>query len=126
MLFYGIIFYGIGLWGNSHRVYWALLLQKKVIHIIPNSAFRAHCKPLFVSDGSLTVVNVYIYTCLLHLKKDLHDYPFRSFVHTYSTRSMSINEQPYVGLSKLHCIVHIKLNKLQTTFSAWNVPFTQI
>ena len=47
------------------------------------SAHDAHCKPLFKPESILTVVNVYIFRCLLNIKKNLNDYTPISAVHSY-------------------------------------------
>ena len=58
--FNSILLYGILLWGNSGNVSKVLVLQKQAIRVLTGSSYDAHCKPLFVSQGILMVINLYI------------------------------------------------------------------
>ncbi|KAG8305220.1 hypothetical protein J6590_108272 [Homalodisca vitripennis] len=84
--FNSIISYGIILWGNCSDVQRILILQKKALRILTNSPYRAHCKPLFVQEGILTVINLYIFVCLCNVKNNLQDYCTRNEFHHYHTR----------------------------------------
>lgn len=79
--------YGIRLWGHATSVGRILLLQKKAIRIISDAKFRDHCKPLFVQNRVLTVVNLYIYHCLLEIKDNIAILPANNSVHTHGTRN---------------------------------------
>ena len=84
--FHGVIVYGIHIWGNCNSISKILVLQKKAVRILTGSVFDAHCKPLFTNEGILTVINLYIYVCLLKIKKNLNNYKTKTNVHKHSTR----------------------------------------
>ena len=46
----------------------------------------AHCRPLFIDEGILTVINLYIYHCLVRVKRNLNNFIDRIQIHNYSTR----------------------------------------
>lgn len=84
--FNSVIAYGIHLWGNSSSINKVLILQKKAVRIISGAPFDAHCKPLFVKEEIQTVVNMYIFSCLLKIKENLSQYSTKSEIHQYPTR----------------------------------------
>ena len=98
--FNSILTYGIIIWGNGKGISKVLKLQKSAIRILTGSAYDAHCKPLFKSESILTVVNIYIFRCLLSIKKNLNDYTPVSAVHSYPTRFNYYLVEPYDRLAK--------------------------
>lgn len=109
--FHSILSYGILLWGGSSHVHDILLIQKKAVRIITKSDRLAHCKPLFIDTSILTVINVYIFHCLVNLKKDENSFKLREDVHTYNTRNKSQVDLPQFRLqstAKSHSVSGIK------------------
>lgn len=110
--FHSILSYGLILWGNSCHVKSVLLLQKKAIRIVTKSSFYEHCRPLFVRTKVMTVINMYIFLCLLHVKKNHRNLPLRKDVHSYNTRKQSSIDMPYSRLSACTRSYHILSLKL--------------
>jgi hypothetical protein len=100
--FHSIISYGILLWGSSCHVHEVLLIQKKAVRIITKSNRLAHCKPLFIDTGILTVVNVYILHCLVNIKKNENSLKLRKDVHSYNTRNKDQVNLPQVRLQSTY------------------------
>ena len=92
--------YGITVWGNGSGISRVLKLQKSAIRILTSSPYDAHCKPLFKSEGIMTVINMYILRCLLNIKTNFNHYASASTVHNYSTRNNYQLIEPQVRLSK--------------------------
>ena len=95
-------------------------LLKKVIRILTNSPWNAHCKPLFSELQILTVVNLYIYDLIIYTVKNLESCTVKSSVHSYETRNNFKINVPYCRLEKSnssHTILGMRLyNKLPQTF----------
>lgn len=60
-LAYPYLTYGIPLWGSACKCHTNKLLtmQKRAVRIISNSAYNAHCNPLFVSQNILKLEDIY-------------------------------------------------------------------
>lgn len=60
-LVYPYITYGITLWGNAHATHLSnlIVMQKKLVRIMTNSAFLAHTEPLFKRLAILKLEDVY-------------------------------------------------------------------
>lgn len=97
--FHSIILYGISVWGNSPHIVNVLKLQKKAIRILTKSSFNAHCRPLFIAEGILTVVNVFIFICLCKVKVKLNVLKPRSDGHNHDTRHKWQLDLPFCRLS---------------------------
>ncbi|KAG8327444.1 hypothetical protein J6590_108236 [Homalodisca vitripennis] len=114
--FHSVICYGVLLWGNSSHVNNILLLQKKAIRIVTKSLVKAHCKPLFVDSRILTVINLYIFVCVVNVKNNSNLVSVHSDVHNHDTRNQSKAVIPLCRLSKStnsYNVVGLKLyNKL--------------
>ena len=68
--------------------------------IITNSPLKAHCRPIFRSTNILTVINQYIYDCLVHVKIDLNNHNSHFQHHNYPTRHNYFIVTPNVRLTK--------------------------
>ncbi len=90
--------------------------RKKAVRILADAPPRAHCRPLFVQERILTVVNAFIFICLVNVKCNLVNYDQRSVSHTHYTRNKDLLNVPYVRLTKTQSspeIISLKLfNKL--------------
>lgn len=100
-LFYSHISYGILLWGHSPSVSEILILQKKVVRTICQVDPMEHCKPLFVKLKFLTVINLYIFQVLLHIKQHIHTIYTREDFHSYNTRGRTMLNVPQHRLAKM-------------------------
>lgn len=112
--FQSVLNYGLIMWGNSSHINKVLLLQKKALRIINKTSVTAHCKPLFVNSGILTVVNLYIYLCLSYVHKisTSGSAIYRSHTHDYNTRNRNLLDIPYNRLTKSqnsYAVISLKL-----------------
>lgn len=67
-----ILNYGIICWGNSTHINEILLLQKRIIRLLSFANYRDSCRPLFKSHKILTVISLYIYNCLIYVRKNIN------------------------------------------------------
>ena len=98
--FHSILHYGLLIWGNGANVNRILILQKKALRIITNSPYNAHCRPLFKQCNILTIVNQYIYDCLVFAKMNLNSHGTDSRHHHHSTRYKYLVYTPRARLTK--------------------------
>ena len=96
--FHSVLHYGLHIWGNGANIN-NIILKKKALSIISNSPLKPHCRPIFRST-ILTVINQYIYDCLLHIKIDLNNYNFHFRHHNYPTRHNYFIVTPNFRLTK--------------------------
>jgi len=94
-LLYGLIF-----WGNGTRINEVLILQKRLVRVLCGVPESAHCKPLFVQEGILTVISLFILECLMHAKRNHRHLALVSDVHGHNTRNQYKISQPFCRLSK--------------------------
>lgn len=127
--FQSILAYGILLWGNCSHVKDILILQKRAIRVITGSPDRTHCRPLFIQLKIMTVINLYIYSVLIYIKKKLPEMHCRDSVHSYSTRSNKHIYIKHYRLSKSinsYEVVGQKLfNKLPVSWQDPNLSLEQ-
>lgn len=100
-LFQSRIAYGLMFWGNSSSISSVLVAQKKMLRIITNSDTNTHCKPIFSQEKIQTVINLYIFACLLHTKKHLNTLILHRHVHNHGTRGQNKICRPYTRLTKV-------------------------
>lgn len=110
--FNSLLLYGITIWGNSPGVSKLLILQKKAIRIITGAQFNEHCRPLFKKEHIFTIVNLYIFECLLTVKRGLNEYSSAHDVHNHNTRSNYLLIEPAVRLCKTKRSFHAMSLKL--------------
>lgn len=92
--------YGIFLWGHSANTHEILLLQKKVIRIMMGKSPMEHCKPLFINQRILTIINLYIFTILMYTKKNINTFITRNNIHEHNTRQGHLIDIPQYRLTK--------------------------
>jgi hypothetical protein len=118
--FESIIRYGLRIWGNGVGIQKILVIQKKVVRILTDSDRLAHCRPLFISSGILTIINLYILELLMYMKNNQEMFSMRKHVHDHCTRFNYKLNQPRFRLTKsmrYHNSISFKLfNKLPLTF----------
>ena len=69
-LFQSQLTYGILIWGNSTEWSRVFILQKMAIRAITKNTSRVTCKPLFAELKIMTFPALYIYYCLIYVKKN--------------------------------------------------------
>ena len=85
-LCYSILSYNVTLWGNSVDSSRVFILQKRVLRLIFDLAYRDSCKPIFIEQQILTFPCIYIYKCILQIKQNLSEYDQNGINHEYETR----------------------------------------
>lgn len=114
--FQSVFSYGLILYGNCSKINDILILQKKVIRLLANADYRAHCRPLFTRLKLQTIINLYIFNISLYNlnKKDI--LKLNNEVHNYNTRNRNNVVIDYFRLTKTlssHTVVSLKVyNKL--------------
>ena len=81
--------YGTLLWGHHASTHKLFILQKRAVRIICGVSSRAHCKPLFIELGILTLPSMFVLDCLLYVKQNLINCKACCTNHNYSTRNSS-------------------------------------
>jgi hypothetical protein len=86
--FHSILSYGLEIWGNAalyltNRVF---RLQKKVIRIVSNLSPLESCREAFKENKILPFPALYIYKCLIFLKKNPQYFYNNVKTHLYTTR----------------------------------------
>lgn len=116
--------YGLTLWGNSCGWKKAFIWQKKALRVMTKVPERETCRPIFMTLQIMTLPSLYIYCCLVSVKKILSSLKVRQEMHNYPTRQNHLLDLPAVRLEKTyssHIIMKFKLfNKLPGR--AWIVP----
>jgi len=85
--FHSQISYGIMVWGTSPKIQDILILQKRAIRILTSTPARESCRRHFVDEGILTVIGVYIYTCIVYVHQNKHLFETNNMFHQYDTRN---------------------------------------
>lgn len=85
-LIYPILRYGIVVWGGSTEMERVFVAQKKILRIMLHLSSRHSCRGLFKNNSLLTAYGVYIFECLIFVRK--HEGEFTNFrrIHNYPTR----------------------------------------
>lgn len=110
--FHSHLVYGTRIWGHSPAIHRVLLLQKKAVRVLCGALQLDHCKPLFVQQNIMTVNNVYIYQCLIEIKKQEVNLPLNSDVHSHVTRNS-------MNVHRFRC----RLNKTLNCFPVTGIRF---
>ena len=90
--------YCILAWANSseQNIQRLFKLQKRAIRVVSHSAFRAHSMPIFSSLSVLTVHDIYLLQCAIHMflchnkllpESILSHYKLNNATHSYNTRN---------------------------------------
>ena len=95
--------YGIMAWGNTHQTLLdrLLLLQKKSLRIIYNSAFRSHTDPLFVDSKILKIGDLYLF----HLGQFMYNYNRNTLPHIFDgmfPKNQSFHKYPTRQSNEYH------------------------
>lgn len=79
--------YGTALWANSGYANKIFILQKRAVRLLSSAPYRAHCRPLFISLGILTLPSLYVFSVLMYIKINKSSLNVNSDVHNYNTRN---------------------------------------
>lgn len=86
-LVYSHLAYNILIWGCSVDFIRVFIAQKRILRMILGLSPRTSCRPSFVRHNILTAPCIYIYKCLVFIKKNEERTPTLSSFHQYSTRN---------------------------------------
>lgn len=100
--FQSIVRYGLVIWGNSNKINDILILQKKAVRVLSKAHPLEHCKPLFKKLGFLTVINLYIFDCIIYILHNVPSYTLSSELHNHDTRSKNSITIEHCRLTKTH------------------------
>jgi hypothetical protein len=120
--------YGIIVWGHSPHANRVFGLQRKVIRLLTNTAFRDDVRDGFVSLGLLTVPCMYMYAALVYVRENIDAYSRHSDIHGHDTRAVGNIRPPFVRLTHGRTAINyygpLLFNKLPKTVRAMEiVPF---
>ena len=85
-VFQATINYSIMLWGHTSHSERIFILQKRAIRILAGADRLEHCRPLYKSLKILTVPCLYIYNCLMYVRKNIDKFLIRGNYHNYNAR----------------------------------------
>lgn len=89
--YYGLVYsrirYAILLWGGSTDLSKVFIWQKKIFRIMFHLKLTESCRGLFKRNGYLTVAGLYIFECILFLKKNRNEFVNDEFKHNFNTRN---------------------------------------
>lgn len=88
--YYGIVYpiirYCIIIWGASTEAESVFILQKKILRIMLHLSYGHTCRGLFRKHSVLTVCGVYIFECVMFVRRHQSQFAGSRSVHGYSTR----------------------------------------
>ena len=99
-LIYPYILYANLAWGGTYatNLNSLIVLQKKIIRIISNSDFYAHCNPLFVSNKILKIPDVFKFQLALYGFKS-PNLVESNISHSYNTRTRNLCQPAFQRLT---------------------------
>lgn len=98
--FHSLMSYGIRVWGHSTSAQRILLLQKRAVRLVSGAGWLDHCRPLFIDCKILTVRSLYVYECVLAVKRREDELVLNKNVSNHCTRSNNNVFMPRVRLTK--------------------------
>lgn len=93
-----VLSYGIMYWGNSAHVDKAFIMQKRILRCMMGVHPHTSCRELFINLSILTLPSLYIYSLVLHVKKQ-NSVIRNTSVHTHNTRNKNHVHQPFSRLT---------------------------
>lgn len=87
---HSVLSYNIPLWGGSTDSNRVFIAQKRIIRLIFGMKQTETCKVIFKNNKILTLSSLYIYRCVVHIKKNEAKYETVSENHRYQTRHGSL------------------------------------
>lgn len=82
--FQSVLSYGIIMWGNSSDIIKIFVIQKRALRTMLGLSAKTSCRGHFKSQGILTTTGLYIFKCILFLKK--YDHYFEGYRNLNNTR----------------------------------------
>ena len=99
--FYSLAKFGIIFWGIPTNLQKVFIMQKRALRIILQLGFRESCRGFFKSKKMLTVVGIYIFECIMYLKKHSNIFSEALTSHNHNTRKNNTSyNYPSHGLTK--------------------------
>lgn len=99
-LAYSHISYNIICWGSSTTSDRVFICQKRLVRLIYKLDPRVSCKDMFKNKKILTTPCIYIFKCLMYIRKNMDLFSKLKDTHTYSTRH---GEQLSIPLHRTSC-----------------------
>lgn len=105
--YYGLIYpflsYAVAVWGHeSQRTKFIFKLQKRAVRAIFRKPNRTSCRPLFKKHNILTFPSIYIFNCLIFLRKHFNIFQRNNTVSThYNLRQTNNLKIPHYRTSFL-------------------------
>lgn len=70
-MYYSLVFpilkYNVVIWGQGTHSERVFIAQKRILRLIFGVSPRDSCRPVFIANGLLTFVSIYIYSCSLYI-----------------------------------------------------------
>lgn len=97
--FYSILKFGILFWGSSSDIQQIFKIQKKAIRIMMRMNYTESCRGVFRKQELLTVIGVYIFHCIIFLRKHPEKFNIDLISHKYNTRGKTNYNYPVHSLT---------------------------
>lgn len=91
---YPVLSCNIAIWGQATDINRLFIIQKRILRLIFNIAYRDSCRPTFQNNNILTIYSIYLYKLLCYVFLHLNDFKKINEVHLYPTRN---NENIYLS-----------------------------
>lgn len=95
--FHSVMSYGITIWGNSSDIHKIFIIQKRSLRVMLRLSSRTSCRGLFKSQGILTTTGLYIFKCLVFMRKNGHY--FEQYRNLNNTRRIHVFHLPKISLT---------------------------
>jgi len=107
-VFHSYISYGIMVWGISPGIADILILQKRAVRVLSGAHPRDSCRELFVKNKLLTVIAVFIHTCVIYVHQNRDRFKNNNTFHQYDTRN-----------SNQLCVEYHRVSRAQHSRNYW-------
>ncbi|KAI5734672.1 hypothetical protein M8J77_009335 [Diaphorina citri] len=95
--------YAVMAWGHSAIKDRAFSLQRKAIRVVYGLGYRDSCDHAFRDLGILTFPCLFIYECLIYIKKNENEFPRQRNMHSHNTRHTNDIRPEFTRLTKNQC-----------------------
>ena len=86
-LFQSHLLYGLLLWGHASIRHEVFALQRRVVRIMCGLKFRDDCRDAFKKLKIMTLPSLFIYQCLLYIRKHIKEFNAHTDIHHHDTRN---------------------------------------
>jgi hypothetical protein len=97
--FNSIINYGLPIWGTSPHSKKIFGMQKRIVRIMLGCSSLASCRNLFKKLKILPLMSQYIFSTMMFIIKNKHQFTVNSEIHNINTRKHSNLHQPAPNLT---------------------------